>query len=459
VIPTEVFDRFAQGDSIPVMAQAVIENALSPRIVDQLFEEIADRQYTRELLFSSVVGLMSLVVCRIQPSVNAAYQKNAVPINVSLKALYGKIERVEPPVGAALVRTTAQRLAPVITAMGGAVTPLLPGYRTKILDGNHLPGSEHRIKELRTMRAAALPGHTLVVLDPELMMVIDAFPCEDGHAQERSLLGQVEATVQPNDLWIEDRNFCTTGFLFGIARRDGFFLVRQHASTLHYILVGKRKDRGRVETGQVFEQTLRATNDAGEVLFLRRVSVVLDKPTRDGESEIHLLTNLPVKHARARVVADLYRRRWTIETAFAEIEETLNGEINALGYPKAALFSFCMALVAYNVMAAVKAALRSVHGETRVGEEISGYYLADEIQMCHRGMMKAIPKDEWVVFQAASSAELAEVLVVWARSVPLAEYAKSHRGPKKPKPVKQSGAKIKHVSTARVLEARKKCTI
>ena len=52
------------------------------------------------------------------------------------------------------------------------------------------------------------------------MLVIDAFPCEDGHAQERSLLGQVEATVQPKDLWIDDRNFCTTGFLFGIARRE-----------------------------------------------------------------------------------------------------------------------------------------------------------------------------------------------------------------------------------------------
>src|SRR5882757_9992471 len=112
MIPTEVFDRFSQGDPLPVMAQAVIENALSPRVVDQLFEETADKQYTRELLFSSVVGLMSLVVCRVQPSVNAAYQKNAVPINVSLKALYGKIERVEPAVAAALVRTTADRLAP-----------------------------------------------------------------------------------------------------------------------------------------------------------------------------------------------------------------------------------------------------------------------------------------------------------------------------------------------------------
>jgi IS4 transposase len=457
MIPTEVFDRFAQGDHIPVMAQAVIENALSPRVVDQLFEETADTQYTRELLFSSVVGLMSLVVCRIQPSINAAYQKNAIPIPVSLKALYGKIERVEPQVGAALVRLTAQRLAPVITAMRGETTPLLPGYRTKILDGNHLPGSEHRLKELRTIGAAALPGHTLVVLDPALMLVIDAFPCEDGHAQERSLLGQVEATVQPKDLWIEDRNFCTTGFLFGIARRDGFFLVRQHAATLHYTLVGKRKDRGRVETGRAFEQTLRATNDQGEVLFLRRVSVVLDKPTRDGDTEIHLLTNVPVRDARARVIAELYRRRWTIESTFAEIEKTLNSEINALGYPKAALFSFCIALVAYNVLSAVKAAVRSVHGEAKAAE-LSGYYLADEIQMCHRGMMRAIPKDEWVVFQEASPTELAAVLVNWARSVPLAEYTKSHRGPKKPQPKRQSGARIKHVSTARVLESRKKCT-
>ena len=135
---------------------------------------------------------------------------------------------------------------------------------------------------------------------------------------------------------------------------------------------------------------------------------------------------MPVKHARARVVADLYRRRWTIETAFAEMEKVLNGEINALGYPKAALFSFCMALVAYNVLSTVKGALRSVHGETKV-EKLSGFYLADEIQMCHRGMMKAIPKDEWVVFQAATTTEFAEVMKVWARSVPLEEYASNPR--------------------------------
>ena len=101
MIPTEVFDCFAQGDYIPLMAQAAMEHALSPRVVDQLFEETADRQYTGDLLFSSVVGLMSLVVCRIRPSINAAYQKNAVPMSLAPSALR-KDRCIEPAVGAAM---------------------------------------------------------------------------------------------------------------------------------------------------------------------------------------------------------------------------------------------------------------------------------------------------------------------------------------------------------------------
>ena len=191
VVHAEVFERFAQGDTIPVIAQVAMEHALSPSVLDRLFEDVADRQYTRELLFSSIVELMSLVVCGIQPSVNAAYTKNALPISVSLKALYGKLARIETRVGAALVRLSAQRLGPVVAAMRGGLPPFLDGHHTKILDGNHLPGTEHRLKELRTTRAGALPGHALVVFDPALMMVVDAVLCEDGHAQERSLLDDV----------------------------------------------------------------------------------------------------------------------------------------------------------------------------------------------------------------------------------------------------------------------------
>jgi IS4 transposase len=458
MILNDVFERFARDSPLPVMAQGVLENALSPRVVDQLFEEVAERQYTRKLLFSSVVDLMGLVVCRIRPAICAAYQARSEVIDASLKAVYDKLDRTEPGLSAALVHTVAARLAPVIDAMKGGRPELLPGYHVKILDGNHLAGTEHRLKELRTMRAGALPGQALVVLDPRLMLATDVILCEDGHAQERSLLDQVLEIVQAKDLWIEDRNFCTTGFLFGIADRKAYFVVRQHASTLHWEFAGKRRACGRIDTGQVFEQTVRATNDAGEILFLRRITVVLDQPTRDGETELHLLTNVPAKDARAKVIAELYRKRWMIETAFAELEATLSGEVNTLGYPKAALFAFCVALVSYNVLSTVKAALRAVHGEEVVAQDISGYYMAEEVTMTHRGMMIAIPEDEWVVFPEMAPAELAGVLVELAGAVRLPAYRKHPRGPKKPKPKKQSGVKIKHVATAKVLANRQKRT-
>ena len=454
----DVFERFAQDSPLSVMARGVMENALSPKLVDELFEDVADQQYTKRLLFSSIVDLMSLVVCRIQPAVHAAYQAHAETLDATVQAVYGKLDRTEPALSAALVRAIATRLAPVIDAMGGARPPLLPGYHVRILDGNHLAGTEHRIKELRTIGAGALPGQALVVLDPRLMLATDVILCEDGHAQERSLLGQVLGLVRAQDLWIDDRNFCTTNFLFGIAGREAFFVVRQHAATLHWEFVGKRRACGRTDTGRVFEQTIRATNDTGEVLILRRITVVLDKPTRDRETEIHLLTNLPAKDARAKVIAALYRKRWLIETAFAELESTLNGAIDALGYPRAALFALCVALVAYNVMSAIKGALRSVHGAEVADVGVSGSDLAEEVAGTTRGMLIAIPEDEWVVFHDLTPVELAGVLVELAAAVRLPKYQRHPRGPKKPQPKKQSGAKLKHVSTAKILAERQKCT-
>src|SRR3954469_1139100 len=283
----DVFERLAQEAPVSVMVRATLENALHPQALDQLFEATAQRQYTRTLLFSSVVDLMSLVVCRIRPSIDAAYQKLAPVLGVTRKAVYDKLDRLEPEVAAALVRHTAGVLEPVITAMGGDLPPWLPGYRIQIVDGNHLASTEHRLKELRTTGSGALPGHALVVLDPQVMLVTEVVPCEDGHAQERSLLDHLLAPVRPRDLWIEDRNFCTTGFVFGVVRRRAFVVIRQHAGNLPWQFVGKRRSCGRIETGKVFEQTIRVEHEDGEILFLRRITVALDRPTRDGETELH----------------------------------------------------------------------------------------------------------------------------------------------------------------------------
>jgi hypothetical protein len=451
----EVFERFARDSPLSVMAQGVLENAPSPKVVDQLFQDVAERQYTRKLLFSSIVDLMSAVVCRIRPAIRAAYPARSEVIQASLKAVCDKIDRTEPGLSAAPARTTAARLAPAIDEMKGGRPELLPGYHVKILDGNHPAGTEHRLEESRTMRAGALPGRALVVLDPRLMRATEVILCEDGHAQERSRPDQVPEIVRPQDLRIEGRNFSTTSFPFGIARREAFFVVRQHASTPHREFAGERRACGRIDTGRVFEQTIRATDDAGEILILRRVTVALDRPTRDGETELHILTDVPAKDARARTIADLHRRRRTIEAAFAEPEATLDGEIDTPGYPKAALFAFRLALVAYNTLSTVKAALRSVHGEKADDTKISGYDLAEEVAGTHRGMMIAVPKDEWVVFHERSPREMGPFLKQLAGAVRLSEFRKQPRGPKKPRPKRQSGAKIKHVATSQLLEKAK----
>src|SRR3954453_8689441 len=136
MILSEVFERFAEESPVTVMARAALENALPPSAVDALFEDVAQRQYTRALLFSDVVNLMAMVVCKVRPSINAAYKKHAETLGVTRKAVYNKINGVEPPIGSALVRHTAATLAPVIDTMAGRRQPRLPGHRVKILDGS-----------------------------------------------------------------------------------------------------------------------------------------------------------------------------------------------------------------------------------------------------------------------------------------------------------------------------------
>jgi hypothetical protein len=58
---------------------------------------------------------------------------------------------------------------------------------------------------------------------------------------------------------------------------------------------------------------------------------------------------------------------------FQHLTEDLRCEIDTLGYPKAALFGFCLAVVAYNVVSVTKAALVAAHGRDFVQEQLSMY--------------------------------------------------------------------------------------
>jgi hypothetical protein len=453
----ECFEKFLARSPISVMVRGILERVFDPEKLERVFSDHALLQYTRELTFAQCVELMSDVVFRIVPSVGAWYKAHQEEVPVSRQAVYDKLKHLELSTAAGLVAYAGRELGGCLQQMPSPPPSLLPGYRVRVLDGNHLGGTEHRVKELRHYRAAALPGHALVFYDPQWAVATDVIPCEDAYAQERTLLPEVVPMVAKRDCIVADRNFCTLGFLFGIARRGAFFVIRHHSSNVVGQAQGPRRGVGHDAKGQaLYEQSLCVTEpDTAETLVLRRITVQLRTPTRDGDTELHILTNLPVIEAPAALIAALYADRWTIETAFQHLTVDLACEVDTLGYPKAALFGFCVALVAYNVVALVKGALRAAHGAAYVDEQLSMYYLTLEVAQVTPGMEIAVEAEAWEVFRHMSTVEFTTTLVAFAQRLDTKKYTKHKRGPKKPPPNKLSGKRQTHVSTARILASRR----
>lgn len=87
-----ILARLEKQASASVMARLTLERAMPAAWVDEVFENHRQRRYPRELLFSTVVE--------------------------SLAALYDKVKRTEPALLRALVWGSAQRLEPIVSALG-----------------------------------------------------------------------------------------------------------------------------------------------------------------------------------------------------------------------------------------------------------------------------------------------------------------------------------------------------
>lgn len=448
-----MFRVFATQRPFATVTQMVLRRMLDSKDIDQAFNQHADQQYHRTLLFSDLAILVSGVVLGKHRSMNAGYKKMKEQLGVSITAVYEKMQRVELPVVQQLVRHSYQRTEEICKEVGCVANNDLPGYSTRILDGNWLAGTEHRLKETRTSTAAPLPGKSLVVYDPRFNAVCDFFPMEDAYSQERSGLDEVIETLQRRQLWIADRNFCTLKFMYGIAANGGVFVIRHH-NQLEGTEQGKLCKIGESETGIVYENKLLLPEYEGQQMTVRRVLVHLYEPTRDKEVEVVLLTNLPLEDADAVAVSELYRTRWKIETAFGHMTVAMNCEIKPLCYPKAALFCFASALMAYNAFAIMKGAIAAEHGR-QDAEMLSHYYMALEIAEATDGMLVALPDDRWKKMETISTANFAAEVRAILSGIDMSRYRKSIRGPKKKPPKRTNKRNSVHVSTKRILDKRK----
>lgn len=434
---------------LPVLVRSCLEWLIDDAALGYLFDETAEHQYTRELTLGFMVDLMLDVACGIQPSAGAALKAYREQMNASRQAFYGKLNRMEPVVSAAIVKHVAELADIIIEQLGVREAEPVPGYRVRIVDGTYMGGrTEHRIKPLRKTNSAGLTSMAIAVFDPGSRTVRQMIPQEDAYTQERALLDQLD--IHAGQVWIGDRNFCVRSFLFRVHRAQSAFVVRWHGSSCPYEEIDQLHPAPGTRQGALEHHVRLQDPKSQEWLTVRRIVVPLATPTRNGDTALILVTNLPATEAVDRL-CDLYRDRWTIETHYQRLTEQLHCEPAGLNHPRAALFAFAMAVTAGNALAVVQKALEGQHGQQAV-QELSYYQMVLEVAQTWTGMAIAVPADRWNFVRKLTPEKLACWLNSIAKLVPMAHFKRSPRGPKKPQPKRQSGKYHQHVSNKRLLD-------
>ena len=435
---------FVEGAPCAVLTRLIAERVVDDHVLRTLFREHAVTQYDRDITITHLVEVMLDVACGLAPSVRAGFLRRQEEMAASLTAFYGKLDRADPELGMALVALVARQLSPLGEQLGHFGHEPLPGVPSYILDGNMLAGTDHRLKPLRKTRAAALPGKSLVLYQCASGLVTQTVLCEDAYSQERALLPDLEIPVGAH--LIADRNLCVYWFLQHIQQTDSYFTVRHHRQ---FVVPPTAEHRvGRCDTGMLHERSWEVTEE-GRTRVWRAIRLELDEPTRDGDRDIILITNLPCRFGAAAIAA-AYRERWTIEGHFQRLTEHLHCEIPSLSQPRAALFAFAISLVAGNLLALVIAALGASHGQELV-DNLSYYYLVNEIAGSYRGMMIAAPARCWTFARRLSVPEFARLLRRIAKHANIALLSKSRRGPKKKRRTPNC-TNVRHLSTKRLLD-------
>jgi Transposase DDE domain len=440
---------FVQRAPLPVLVRSCLEWLIDQAALEQLFEDTAEDQYTREITLTFLVDLMLDVACGIQPSAGAALKARREMMDASRQAFYGKLKRMEPAISAAVVRRVAELAEAIIGQLGATQAEPILGYRARVVDGSVLGGrSEHRIKPLRATKSAGLTCMVLAVYAPAQQVIRQVILEEDAYTQERACLDRLH--IEAGEIWIADRNFCVRSFLFRVHRAQSTFLIRWHGSSCPFQESEPLHRAAKTKRGVLQQHVWLEDPTSGEWLQVRRLVLPLQEPTRNGDTELILITDLP-DTVEADDLCDVYRDRWQIEVHYQRLTEQLHCEPSGLDYPRAALFAFAMSVTAANALAVVQKALQAQHGEEAM-RELSYYQVVLEIAQTWKGMAIVMPTEKWAFVRNFTLEKLAAWLEYVSRLVPIDHFRRSRRGPKKPQPKRQSGKRHQHVSNKRLLD-------
>ena len=448
-----VFERFSKKAPVALLFRGLFARVFSPEKLNRIFGENRFWQNESPLLFSTVVDVVGAVVVRAKPSVHASFISHEEEVGVSKQAFYDKLAGIEVPVCEAMVSECTAELLALLAAAKIKKPDLIEGFHCYVIDGKRLNGTEHRLEVARFTKSAPLPGSIVAILDTRVELFVHAIFAPDAYANERKMLAPYMDKLEKGALYFADRNFCDGPLIADFLKAETFFVLRHHGRSPSWrTIVGCPKRKvGTDPAGQaVHEQEIEVQLPDKSWIRLRRTTVILATPTRDEDTELHLLTNLPTP-VSAVCISEGYRGRWTIEVCLGKIATSLNAEINTLSYPRACLFCFCLGLLAFNMISTLKQLL-SRYNKTKQIPRLSDYYIALEIGESQLAFEICFDHADWLKLQRMTSAEFLQWISEIAKHAKLTKYRSHTRAPKKPPPKRSSGKKRAHFSTHRALE-------
>src|SRR4051794_5086413 len=118
VLPA-ILNPFIEGAPATVMTRIALDWIIEGTPFDQLFEEVAEGQYTREFTLAHFVHVLLDVASGHRPSPRAAFLRRQLDAVASISAFYRKLNRMELSIPAEVVRQTALRARALIVAAEG----------------------------------------------------------------------------------------------------------------------------------------------------------------------------------------------------------------------------------------------------------------------------------------------------------------------------------------------------
>ena len=161
-----ILDPFVEGAPAAVMTRLALDWILDGTPWTSILQEVAEGQFEREFTLQPLRPGHARRGLRV-PS-HAARRFPAARTRAGRLDLRLLPEARPDGTGASPRRSSATRPLGAATdrAGGGLMPEPIPGYAARILDGNVLAGTEHRIEPLRTTWSAGLPGMSLAVYEP-----------------------------------------------------------------------------------------------------------------------------------------------------------------------------------------------------------------------------------------------------------------------------------------------------